>query len=97
MNVYERRRTTRTLNFIPILIDVALSDEDSGVPGFFNSFYTTRNEKWFIIITLTDLSGQDALMPIHEKRNANLVFLRSLQNEYLNTANYIEAYFRLKD
>ena len=88
---------TRTLNFIHILIDVALSDEDGGVPGFFNSFYTTRNEKWFIIITLTDLSGQDALKPNHEKRNANLVFLGSLQNEYLNTANYIEAYFRLKD
>lgn len=64
--------------------------------AFFNSFYTTRNEKWFII-TLTDFSGQDALMPNHEKRNANLVFLHSLQNEYLNTANYIEAYFRLKD
>jgi hypothetical protein len=97
MNVYERRRTTRTLNFIPILIDAALSDEDRGVPGFFNSFYTTRNEKWFIIITLTDLNGQDALMPNHEKRNANLVFLRSLQKEYLNTANYMEAYFRLND
>jgi hypothetical protein len=97
MNVYERRRTTSTLNFIPILIDAALSDEDRGVPGFFNSFYTTLNEKWFIIITLTDLNGQDALMPNHEKRNANLVFLRSLQKECLNTANYMEAYFRLKD
>ena len=37
MNVYERRRTTRTLNFIHILIDVALSDEDGGVPGFFKA------------------------------------------------------------
>ena len=80
MNVYERRRTTRTLNFIPILVDVALSDEDGGVQGFFNSFHITRNEKWFIIITPTDLSGQDTLMPNHEKRNAKLVFLRSLQN-----------------
>ena len=97
MNVYERRRTTRTLNFIPILIDVALLDENRGVPGFFNSFYTTRNEKWFIIITLTDLNRQDALMPNHEKRNANLVFLCSLQKEYLNTVNYMEAYFRLND
>jgi len=97
MNVYERRRTTSTLNFIPILIDAALSDEERGVQGFFNSFYTTRNEKWFIIITLTDLNRQDALMPNHEKRNANLVFLCSLQKEYLNTVNYMEAYFRLND
>ena len=96
MNIYERRRTTSTLNFIPILIDAALSDEDSGVPGFFNSFYTTRNEKWFIIITLTDLNGQDALMPDYKEQNANLAFLRNLQKEYLNTANYMEAYFRTK-
>lgn len=96
MNIYERRRTTSTLNFIPILIDAALSDEDSGVPGFFNSFYTTRNEKWFIIITLTDLNGHDALMPDYKEQNANLTFLRNLQKEYLNTANYMEAYFRTK-
>ncbi len=96
MNIYERRRTTSTLNFVPILIDAALSGEDSGVPGFFNSFYTTRNEKWFIIITLTDLNGQDALMPDYKEQNANLTFLRNLQKEYLNTANYLEAYFRAK-
>lgn len=96
MNIYERKRTTSTLNFIPILMDAALSSDDSGVPGFFNSFYTTRNEKWFIIITLTDLSGQDALMPDFERRNINLTFLRNLQKEYLNTANYMEAYFRTK-
>ena len=97
MNIYERRRTASTLNFIPIIIDAALSGEDGGVPGFFNSFYTTRNEKWFIIITLTDLNGQDALAPAYDKRNANLSFLRSLQKEYLNTANYMEAYFRNKE
>ena len=96
MNIYERRRTTSTLNFVPILIDAALSDEDSGVPGFFNSFYTTRNEKWFIIITLTDLNGQDALAPDHDKRKANLLYLRNLQKEYFNSANYMEAYFRAK-
>ena len=96
MNIYERKRTTSTLNFIPILMDAALSSDDSGVPGFFNSFYATRNEKWFIIITLTDLSGQDALMPDFERRNTNLTFLRNLQKEYLNTANYMEAYFRTK-
>ena len=96
MNMYERRRATSTLNFIPILIDAALSGEDGGVPGFFNSFYTTRNEKWFIIITLTDLNGQDALAPAYDRHNANLSFLRSLQKEYLNTANYMEAYFRNK-
>jgi len=96
MNIYERRRTTSTLNFVPILIDAALSGEDSGVPGFFNSFYTTRNEKWFIVITLSDLNGQDALMPDYEEQNANLAFLRNLQKEYLNTANYLEAYFRAK-
>lgn len=97
MNIYERRRTTSTLNFIPILIDAALSGENSGVPGFFNSFYTTRNEKWFIIITLTDLNGQDGLAPAYDRQNTNLSFLRNLQKEYLNTANYMEAYFRNKE
>jgi hypothetical protein len=97
MNIYERRRTTSTLNFIPILLDAALSGENSGVPGFFNSFYTTRNEKWFIIITLTDLNGQDGLAPAYDRQNTNLSFLRNLQKEYLNTTNYMEAYFRNKE
>jgi hypothetical protein len=50
-----------------------------------------------VIITLTDLKGQDALAPDHAKSEANLLYLRNLQKEYLNTANYMEAYFRLKD
>lgn len=97
LNIYERKRTTSTLNFVPILIDAALSAKNSDNPSFFSSFYTTHNQKWFIIITLRDLSGEDALAPTHSQRTVNLAFLRALQKEYLNTANYMEAYFRNVD
>ena len=36
-------------------------------------------------------------MPDYKEQNTNLTFLRNLQKEYPNTANYMEAYFRLKD
>ena len=97
MNIYERRRTTNTLNFVPFVLDLVLSNEGVESHGFFSGFYSSRWEKWFVIITLTDLKGQDALAPDHDKRKANLHYLRNLQKEYLNTANYMEAYFRLKD
>lgn len=97
MNVYERRRTRSTLNFVPFVLDLVLSNEGVESHGFFNGFYSSWWEKWFVIITLTDLKWQDALVPDHDKRKANLHYLRNLQKEYLNTANYMEAYFRLKD
>ena len=97
MNAYERSRATNTVNFVPFILDLLLSGEGNENQGFFSSFYSSRWEKWFVIITLTDLKGQDALAPDHAKRKANLLYLRNLQKEYLNTANYMEAYFRLKD
>jgi hypothetical protein len=74
-----------------------LSNEGVESNGFFSSFYSSRWEKWFVITTLTDLKGQDALAQEHDKYEANLLYLRNLQKEYLNIANYMEAYFRLKD
>jgi hypothetical protein len=87
-NIYERSRATNTINFVPFIFDLVLSNEGVESHGFFSSFYSSRWEKWFVIITLTDLKGQDALAPEHEKRKANLLYLRNLQKEYLNTANY---------
>ncbi len=97
MNIYERRRTTSKLNFVPFILDMVIAGNDNENYGFFSSFYTTRTEKWFIMITLTDLNGKDALDPDHNQRTSNLTFLRALQKEYLSTANYMEAYFRNKE
>ena len=97
LNIYERKRTTRTLNLVPIFVDAALAAKKDDSYNFFSSFYTTRKEKWFIILTLSDLSGKDALAPTHPHQAANLAFLRALQKEYVNTANYMEAYFRNMD
>lgn len=97
LNIYERKRISTTLNFVPVLIDAVLSAKKDNSSNFLNSFYTTRKEKWFIIITLTDLNGKDALAPTHSQQMTNLSFLRALQKEYINTANYMEAYFRKMD
>ena len=93
MNVYERSSTTNNVNFVPFIFDLVLSNEGVESHEFFSSFYSSRWEKWFVIITLTDLKGQDALAPEHAKRKANLLYLRNLPKEYLNTATYIAAYF----
>jgi hypothetical protein len=42
-----------------------------------------------VIITLTDLKGQDALAPEHAETEANLLYLRNLQKEYLNTCQLL--------
>lgn len=94
MNFYERKKATRTVNIIPILFDAALSSDDDDGPGFFNELYTSKNEKWYIIITITDLKGQDALSPKYAECKEVLMFLEAMQKEYISTANYMEAYFR---
>ncbi len=94
MNFYERKKATRTVNIIPIMFDAALSSDDNDGLGLFNELYTSKRVKWYIIITITDLKGQDALSPKYAECKGVLMFLEAMQKEYLSTANYMEAYFR---
>lgn len=92
MNFYERKRTDSSLNLIPIFADGVISAKTDQT--FFDAFYTIKDEKWYVVITITDLNGKDGLAPKYPKRDTVVSFLRALKKEYLNTANYMEAYFR---
>ena len=45
MNVYERSRATNTVNFVPFIFDLVLSNKGVESHGFFSSFYSSRWEK----------------------------------------------------
>lgn len=94
LDFYERRRTKASLNLIPIVADAALSSKTDLT--FFDRFYNTRTERWYIIITVTTLTGQDCLSPQYINSKSIVEYLKSLQEEYLSTTNYMEAYFRRK-
>ena len=61
---YEVKRTTKTLNLVPMVIDAAL--DANGHSGFMESTHTSRSGTWYIALTMTDTEAQDAVNPEYE-------------------------------
>ena len=90
LSFYERERETKTWNIIPFLIDS--NRESNGKDPFLEDLYVSRSGSWYLILTVNDENNQDALSPKHPNRHKIKTFLNDLQQEYLNTQNYVEAY-----
>lgn len=87
---YEVEIQDKTLNLLPFLIDSALETEEPVLDGA----YVSRKGNWYLALTVTDYDGNDCLKFNYTHREKILKFLRALQEEYLNTSNYLEALFR---
>ena len=90
---YEVEKTTKTINFLPMLLDAAISD---GEDPIFEDSYATRTGKWYIALVAADENLNDCLDPKHESRDKVIAYLRNLRIEYLNTTNYLEAMLKKK-
>ncbi|WP_281299065.1 hypothetical protein [Flavobacterium limnophilum] len=94
LSFFERERTTKTLNLIPIAIDVAV--ESKGNDPLLENLYTSRNGSWYLILTVTDPEIRDCLNPNYPEHIEIVNYLKKLKNEYFSTNNYIEAYLKMK-
>ncbi len=92
LSFYERERTTKTFNLIPLIIDNKL--ENSGKEPMLEDFYVSRSGQWYLILMVTDDDLQDCLDPNYPHRQEITQYLRALRDEYLLTHNYMEAYLR---
>lgn len=85
----EIEKETKTLNFLPFLVDVALQNND--MEPMLEDTYTSRFGHWYIVLQVFDIYNKDCLHPKYPNRKEILEYLRNLRLEYVNTANYYEA------
>ncbi len=92
LTFYEVERSTKTVNLVPIAVDVVM--ESKGNDPLFDDSYTSRSGNWYIALTVTDDHFQDNLKDNDPARKVILKHLDQLRNEYLSTANYMEIYLK---
>ncbi|NND51836.1 MAG: hypothetical protein HKN54_05480 [Flavobacteriaceae bacterium] len=95
LSFFEREKTTKTLNLIPIMIDA--KREQKGNDPLLEDAHTSRTGYWYLILTVTDEELKDCLHPNYQRRTAIVEYLRKLKTEYLTTHNYIETYLNRND
>jgi hypothetical protein len=94
LSFFEREKSTKTLNLIPIAIDVQRNIK--GNDPILENLYTSRNGFWYLILTVADSDIKDCLKPNYPKREEIVNHLKSLRDEYFKTSNYMEAYLKMK-
>lgn len=86
VSFYETEKTTQTINLVPIMLDSALDSGDC--EPFLDDLYTSRTGQWYIALTVTDPSLNDALNPEYRNSDKILSYVTKLQEEYLAAQNY---------
>lgn len=89
---YETEIPTKTINLIPIMLNAKA--EQNGNEPWLEGFEFSRNGNWYLVLTISDSNMGDCLEPNHRSREKALRHLQDLKKEYLNTNNYLEAWFR---
>nr|WP_297784314.1 hypothetical protein [uncultured Allomuricauda sp.] len=90
---YEVEIPTKTINLIPLALDVALNKATDMDPVF-DEAHTSRIGSWYIAIEVFSDTEKDCLAENSISREEVLSYLRELKNEYLATDNYNEVVFK---
>jgi hypothetical protein len=89
---YEVDIPDKTLNLLPIAVDVALLRADFD-PAL-EPQYQTRKGNWYIAVEAYSNTENDCLDEHSPSKEKVTAFLRLLKNEYLATHNYNEVLFK---
>ncbi|KAG1650669.1 tRNA uridine 5-carboxymethylaminomethyl modification enzyme MnmG [Nymphon striatum] len=89
---YEIEIPDKTLNLLPIVVDVALLASDIN-PVLENS-YSSRKGNWYVALEVYNDAEPDCLEETSLSREIVLKYLRTLKKEYLATHNYNETVFK---
>jgi len=92
LSFYEREKTTKTVNLVPVLVDA--KRESNGNDPILEELHTSRTGQWYLVLTVNDNDFKDGLHPSYEARDSIIEYLRKLREEYLSTHNYIETYLK---
>ena len=92
LSFYEVEIPTKTINLIPIFIDVALND--SGIGPILENEEFSRIGHWYLALTVSDVNMKDCLEPQYKHREEVVKYLRDLRTRYTDPPDYIEDLFR---
>ncbi|WP_293298053.1 hypothetical protein [Allomuricauda sp.] len=90
---YEVEIPTKTINLVPLALDVALS-RAADMDPMFEDAHATRIGNWYIAIEIFSATEEDCLSFDSVSREVVLSYLRDLKKEYLATDNYNELVFK---
>lgn len=90
---YEVEIPTKTINLLPMVLDVALN-KSADMDPMLEDAYSTRIGNWYIAMEVFSDSEEDCLSENSVSRDRVLSYLRELKNEYLATNNYNEVVFK---
>jgi len=82
LSFYEVEKSTKTINFVPILFDGFLGSK--GIDPLFQNFEYSRTGHWFLALTVSDLHDTDCLNPNYQYHKEVVNYLRALKSDYLN-------------
>lgn len=94
LSFFERERTTKTINLLPMLVDAKLNE--NGHDAILEDLHTSRNGFWYLILMVTDPEIKDCLNPNYPQHQEIVNHLKKLKKEYFSTNNYLEAYLKMK-
>lgn len=89
---YEVDIPDKTINLLPIAVDVALLQAD--IDPTMEHHYQTRKGNWYIAIEVYSDSENDSLHTNSPSRETVSEYFRLLKNEYLATHNYNSVLFK---
>lgn len=89
---YEADIPNKTINLIPIAIDVMLDKAD--IDPAMEQMYKSRKGNWYIAIEVYSDTENDCLQPTSKSKQAVSDYLQKLKDEYVTTYNYNEVLFQ---
>ncbi len=92
ISFYEPGKSSVSLNFAPMLIDLALTAQNIDMP--LEQYYSSKSDKWYIAFTVFDANFNDALNPNYINHIPVITYLSQLKEEYLITNNYAMLPFK---
>lgn len=90
---YEVEIPTKTINLVPLALDVILN-KSADMDPMFDELHTSRTGNWYIAVEVFRDNEKDCLSESSVSRDVVLPYLRELKNEYLATNNYNEVVFK---
>ncbi|MBO0330902.1 hypothetical protein [[Muricauda] lutisoli] len=90
---YEVEIPTKSINLIPLALDVALN-KAADMDPVFDDVHTSRKGNWYIALEVFSNTEEDCLAENSVSRELILSYLRNLKNEYLATDNYNKVVFK---
>ncbi|MDH3323500.1 MAG: hypothetical protein OEM04_10950 [Flavobacteriaceae bacterium] len=83
LSFYETVIPTKMLDLSSVLFEAAITAAVGEQDTFVGEVEVTRDDSWYLVLTVCDANSKDCLKPSHQSRASILKYLTELKTEYL--------------